>query len=226
MPSQKPWRPRGQAPGSLRIIEEDGQTQKDERPVTGPAPPDRAGHDGEQTHGEDEEPRGVVVVFGPRAIGVGARGIGVVRGQLAVGGRHQPRKLRREDLSDLGQRRPIGDDVHGRGDGRQRGGREEHDDPNAEFDLHEAPHTGGGHMVGPVEPSDLKKVQGAQGEQAPEEHDLGSHHHAVGRSRHRSDTVDVGKGQRGAARDERTHRRQREGREARQEEARPGGESP
>ena len=110
----------GPGAGVVAHNEEDGQTQKDERPVARPAAPDRAGDDGEQTHGEDEEPRGVVVVLRPRAIGVGARGIGIVRGQLPVGGRHQPRKLRREDLSDLGQGRPIGDDVDGRGDGRQR----------------------------------------------------------------------------------------------------------
>ncbi len=165
-----------------RIVAQDhegGQPEEHERPVPRPAGSARGVQQGQQAHDEDQDSGHVVVELGPGAIGVVAGGQRIVDRHLGDRGRAERGHPWGEARRDLRQRGPVVGEIHRGRQRGERGGREEHNEAQADLDLHEATERDLVGLGGAVHPADRPGVQRAQHEQAAQDHHLGQDHEAV-----------------------------------------------
>src|SRR5947207_2123534 len=200
--------------------------EEDQRPVARPARAAGRVDDREQPHGEHEQPGDVVVELGPRAVRGGPRGVTVVHGQRLDRRRRERRPLGGEPHDDLGERRAVRDHVDR---GRERGQRrrdEQGREAEAELDLDEPTEPRGADVGLRREPAHRDEVHRAEEQEGGEDRHLGEHHHAVRGPEQREDAADEREREREAAGHEDPDRRERERREASEQERRPQALAP
>src|SRR6059036_54121 len=222
----EPQRPEGPGAGVVADRQEGGEPEEDQRPVARPARAAGRVDDREQPHGEHEQPGDVVVELGPRAVRGGPRGVTIVHGQRLDRRRRERRPLGGEPRDDLGERRAVRDHVDR---GRERGQRrrdEQGREAEPELDLDEPTEPRGADVGLRREPAHRDEVHRAEEQEGGEDRHLGEHHHAVRGPEQREDAADEREREREAAGHEDPDRRERERREASEQERRPQALAP